>query len=193
MQNHKKHKKPFYRPSTLGLTLCFLTFIFSISSVYADMSEFVDGPQIKGFGKHAPVKTATVAKDTIMKVAFDVGAPAKKGAINRRFDSLARFINMHVASGLKTENIQLALVVHGKASLDLLDNPTYQKAHQIDNPNKALLQVLMQNNVQIILCGQTAAAYDIAHEQLVKGVKTELSAMTAHALLQQQGYSVNPF
>lgn len=189
----QKHEKPFYQPSTLGLTSCFLTFILSISSAYADMSDFVDGPQINGFGKHAPVKTATVAKDTIMKVAFDVGAPAKKGEINRRFDSLARFINMHVASGLKAENIQLALVVHGKASLDLLDNPTYQKAHQTDNPNIALLHVLMQNNVQILLCGQTAAAYDIAHDQLVKGVKTELSAMTAHALLQQQGYSLNPF
>lgn len=189
----QKHTKPFHQPSTLGLTFCFFIFVISLSSAHADMSDFVDGPQIKGFGKHAPVKTATVAKDTIMKVAFDVGAPAQKGAINRRFDSLARFINMHVASGLKAENIQLALVVHGKASLDLLDNPTYQKAHQTDNPNKALLQVLMQNNVQIILCGQTAAAYDIAHEQLVKGVKTELSAMTAHALLQQQGYSVNPF
>lgn len=177
--------------SYLALSLCMFTFCIPVA--YADMSDFADGPLIKGFGKHAPVKTATVPSDTIMKVAFDVAAPAKKGEINRRFDSLARFLNMHVAAGLKVENIQLALVVHGKASMDLLDDKAYQKAHQTDNPNKALLQVLMQHNVQVILCGQSGAAYDIAHDQLVEGVKTELSAMTAHALLQQQGYSVNPF
>jgi intracellular sulfur oxidation DsrE/DsrF family protein len=160
---------------------------------YAKLDDFKDGTVIKGFGKYAPVATASVDKHTKMKVAFDVGAPADAGQLNRRFDSLARFINMQVASGVPKENIQLALVVHGKASFDLLDKPSYQKLYKQDNPNIPLLQALMENGVRVILCGQTGAAYDITLSQLVKGSEVALSAMTAHALLQQDGYTVNPF
>jgi intracellular sulfur oxidation DsrE/DsrF family protein len=157
------------------------------------MSDFKDGPVIAGYGKHAPAESTTQLKDTKYKVAFDVGNAAEPGELNRKFDSLARFINMQVAAGVPKENIHLALVVHGKASFDLLDNDTYQKAHQLDNKNKPLIQSLLANNVRVILCGQTAAAYDISLVQLIAGSEIELSAMTAHALLQQQGYTVNPF
>ena len=51
----------------------------------------------------------------------------------------------------------------------------------------------MSNNVRVILCGQSAAAYDVKNDELVNGVEVELSAMTAHALLQQKGYTMNPF
>lgn len=169
---------------------CVITSSFSL---HAKINDFKDGTVIKDFGKHATVATSTVNKNTKLKVAFDVGKAAETGEVNRRFDSLARFINMHVASGVLQENIQLALVVHGKASLDLLDNATFQKAHKLDNPNKPLIQALLANNVRVILCGQTGAAYDISLEQLIEGSEVELSAMTAHALLQQQGYTLNPF
>lgn len=162
-------------------------------SLQAGMEEFKDGPVIKGFGKHALVPTQSVDKNTILKVAFDVGEAAKLGDVNRRFNSLARFINMHVAAGVKKENITLALVVHGKASFDLLDNATFHKAYKQDNPSKALIETLLANNVAVILCGQTAAAYEITKKQLVQGVEIELSAMTAHTILQNKGYTINPF
>ena len=163
------------------------------AAVHAQMSAFQEGPLIKGFGKNAAVSTHTVSKDAKFKVAFDVGAAAKAGEINRKFDSLARFLNMHVAAGVNPDNIELALVVHGKASFDLLDHATYQKLNGLENANKPLLRALLANNVRVILCGQTATAYEISLAQLVAGSEIELSAMTAHALLQQQGYSVNPF
>jgi intracellular sulfur oxidation DsrE/DsrF family protein len=122
-----------------------------------------------------------------------VGSGAEAGQINRKFDSLARFINMHTAAGVKPEKIELALVIHGRASIDMLTNASYKKVHNKENPNLALLSALMSHNVKVILCGQTAAAYEIEPSQLVEGAEVWLSAMTAHALLQQQGYSLNPF
>lgn len=176
-------------PTFFACMMC----VFS-GSIHAQTAEFKDGPLIIGFGKHAPVSTHTVAKDAVFKVAFDVGSTNdKKDEVNRKFNSLARFINMHVAAGVKPDNIQLALVVHGKATLDLLDHQSYQKSYTYDNPNKPLLNALMSNNVRVILCGQSAAAYDVKNDELVNGVEVELSAMTAHALLQQQGYTMNPF
>jgi len=174
----------------LLITLLVLTIS---QSIQAKMTDFKDGPAIAGYGNHAPVDSKSQIKDIKFKVAFDVGNAADPGELNRKFDSLARFINMQVAAGVPKENIQLALVVHGKASFDLLDNDTYQKAHQLDNKNKPLIQNLLANNVRVILCGQTAAAYDISLAQLIEGSEMELSAMTAHALLQQQGFTVNPF
>jgi intracellular sulfur oxidation DsrE/DsrF family protein len=47
--------------------------------------------------------------------------------------------------------------------------------------------------VKIIVCGQTAAYYGVKTDELLPGVQMALSAMTAHALLQQQGYTLNPF
>jgi intracellular sulfur oxidation DsrE/DsrF family protein len=159
----------------------------------ADLPGFEDGPVITNYGKHAPVASATVDESHRFKVAFDVAKAAEPGEVNRKFDSLARFINMHVAAGVAKENIELALIVHGRASLDLLDEVTYTRVQSASNANISLLKELMGNGVDIILCGQTAAAYSIAQDQLIEGVSIELSAMTAHALLQQQGYTVNPF
>jgi len=168
----------------------------SVQNVYAQsavLKNFDYGPLITDFGMHAKIPNVSLSSETQLKVAFDVAAPGQGGKVNRKFDSLARFLNMHVAAGVPKENIQLALVVHGKAGMDLLDHETYSKVHQQDNANKALLLELMKNNVSVILCGQSATAYEINHSQLIKGVKMDLSAMTAHALLQQQGYTVNPF
>lgn len=181
--------------NVIRLKISLLTLLILVVSATsnAQLSSFREGPVIMGFGKNATVLTHTVSKTAKFKIAFDVGNPADKGEINRQFDSLARFINMHVEAGVDKENIQLALVVHGKASFDLLDHATYQKLHSVDNSNKALLQALMDNKVRAILCGQTAAAYEIDISQLVEGVEVALSAMTAHALLQQEGYTINPF
>lgn len=47
--------------------------------------------------------------------------------------------------------------------------------------------------MRVILCGQSAAASGIERVDLLPGVEMALSAMTAHALLQQDGYTLNPF
>ena len=60
-------------------------------------------------------------------------------------------------------------------------------------PRRQRLQTLQENNVKFYLCGQSAAAQGIGKGDLLPGVKMALSAMTMHALLDQQGFSLNPF
>ena len=55
------------------------------------------------------------------------------------------------------------------------------------------IEALLAEDVRFILCGQSAAALGIQRQSLAPGVQMALSAMTAHALLQQQGYTLNPF
>lgn len=156
--------------------------------------KFTDGPLIKGYGKHAKVKQDLVLDiNQPLKVIFDVSEQGSQDKANNRFNSLARFLNMHAANGYKADNLQLALVVHGKAGFDLLNNKAYQAKFGKSNPNHELLSKLMLNNVKIYLCGQSAAYYDIDNAMLQSGVHMVLSAMTANAVLQSQGYKLNPF
>lgn len=126
-------------------------------------------------------------------MSFDIAAQAEPGTINRGFETAARFLNMHIAAGVPTEQIRLTLVVHGSASKDLLDAQSYQDRFEISSENVVLIESLLANNMEFILCGQSAAFHSVDKTDLVSGVKMALSAMTAHALLQQSGYALNPF
>lgn len=160
----------------------------------ASADKFMSGPVIKNYGKHAKVQQdLKFDKNSTFKVAFDLGKQGEIGAVNTKIETLARFINMHVANGVPAKNINLALVVHGKAGFDLLKGQLYQEKHQQKNANTALLQDLMKNQVTIYVCGQSAAYHGISNEMLEPGVKMALSAMTAHSVLQNQGYTLNPF
>jgi len=61
------------------------------------------------------------------------------------------------------------------------------------NANADLIKTLIAYGVEIYVCGQSAAYYSVDNEDLLPDVKMALSAMTAHALLQQKGYTLNPF
>ena len=151
-----------------------------------DLSAFKPGPVFPQFGPHAPVEGIDeVPADTEFSIAFDVAKTADEGTVNRGFESAARFINMHVAHGVPEDSIRIAVVVHGKAVMDLLARP--------DNTSADMVQVMLGEGVRFIVCGQSAAAYSVKQEDLLPGVEMALSAMTAHALLQQRGYTVNPF
>ncbi len=161
----------------------------------AQMENFKTGPVFEDFGATAPVQMdEPVAKDTLFNIAFDVSTAADPDKINRTIESAARFINMHVAAGVPEENIQLAIVVHGGAAFDLT-NQEFFAAHKDgrENASAAAIAQLQDHGVQFYLCGQSAAAHGITNADLLPGVKMSLSAMTAHALLQQQGYTINPF
>ncbi len=169
-------------------------FMLALSwQVSADISDFAAGPVFKEYGEHAPVPGVELDATVRLKVAFDAGSAAEPGTVNQQFDSLARFINMHVASGVAEENIQLAVVVHGGASLDVLTPEAYQQKQQGTNASLPLVTALLNHNVKIIMCGQSFMGHGLSEKMLIDGVELSLSAMTAHALLQQQGYTLNPF
>ena len=185
-------------PQTVNkiLNLAYLILLtFSIGShAESGLSAFNPGTVIKDFGRIAAVNNQLpIPEDMKFKVAFDLGLAADEGKINRQIDTLARFINMHVANGVKLEDIELAMVVHGKAAMDMTGN-LYQKRNKGTlNANQALIAELTKHQVRFYVCGQTAAYYAIDVEDLLPGVNMALSALTAHAILAQQGYSLNPF
>ncbi|WP_417485275.1 DsrE family protein [Maricaulis salignorans] len=162
------------------------------STSLAGPEDFATGPLIDGYGAVAPVTNQMpIADDTVFRVAFDVSTPAEVGEINRKLDSAARFLNMHVAAGIPGENIHIAIVVHGGAVQDVTTGSHFTPG--MEPANAELVATLIAHGVSIYVCGQSAAYHDVAVEDLLPGVTMALSAMTAHALLQQDDYTLNPF
>jgi len=155
----------------------------------SEETDFTKGPFIKDFGAVAFIDDARLTKDTSFKVSFDLAKAAEPGANNRYLESAARFLNMHTAAGVPADNIDIAIVVHGPAAIDLVNDDRYGGP----NANTGLIAALLNAGVSIELCGQTAAYRNIEKTDLLPGVKLSLSAMTSHALLQQNGYTLNPF
>jgi intracellular sulfur oxidation DsrE/DsrF family protein len=167
-------------------SLSFLPALFILSCVsHADSSSFTTGPVIEDYGPVADIEvTRPLPKDAVFRHSFDVARRAEDGELNRTLVSAARFINMHGRAGMDAERIQVAVVVHGSA------------VHDVSGENSSsaeLVAVLVDHGVQIMVCGQSAAYYEVATDDLLPGVEMALSAMTAHALLQQAGYTLNPF
>ncbi len=153
------------------------------------------GKAIPEFGPIASVESdMLIPEGAKFAVIFDV-AKAKEGKQNRTLVSAARFINMHDAAGVEPVNIRVAVVVHGAAVFDMASNAAYARKYPDSkrNPNAAIIAALIDNSTRIIICGQSAAAHQVKKEEFLPGVEMALSAMTAHALLQQQGYTLNPF
>jgi intracellular sulfur oxidation DsrE/DsrF family protein len=164
-------------------------FLALSGAAYAGPEDFAAGPLIAEFGRVAPVPGAgALPAEAAFHVAFDVVDAGEAGAANPRLETAARFLNMHAAAGVPAERLSVAIVVHGPAAHELT-----RAADGESNANAALIAALIAHGVRIYLCGQTAAHYDIETSDLLPGVQMSLSAMTAHALLQQEGYTLNPF
>lgn len=132
--------------------------------------------------------------DLDYRVAFEIrnGSP-EPDRRNTSLNTVARYLNMHAQAGVPRERIHAAVVVHGTAAWELLDDDAYRERNGVDNPNAELIRELTEAGTRIILCGQSAASRRIPTDHLLDGVELALSAMTAFVVLQQEGYRVNPW
>lgn len=156
---------------------------------------FHSGPVFSTFGDIASVQSdQPIPEGTVFRVAFDVSESATPGQLNRAIDSAARFINLHVEAGVPIADIHVAVVVHGGAVADLLTQAAYAGRNDgATNGSAPAIAALAAQGVEFWLCGQSAAAQQITKADTLPEVGMSYSAMTAFALLQQRGYTVNPF
>lgn len=177
---------------SIAVFACAVAGSFSVAAT--GESDFAPGPVFENFGPVAAVSTDfETPKGVELKHSFDVSKQADAGALNRTLVSAARFINMHARAGVDVEDIDVAVVVHGGAVNDVTGAAHYAEAVSGENANAALIEALTSKGVRVIVCGQSAAYYNVGNEDLLPGVEMALSAMTAHAVLQQAGYTINPF
>ncbi len=176
------------QPNVL-LSLLFTAPLLVAPAVQADQADFHAGKLIPEYGTIADVPDAKpLPPETRFKLAIDITEGGETGKLNSKFVTAASFLNLQHANGIPPENVEIALVVHGMAHRDLLNDEAYGG----DNPNAELLEALQKYQVNVYYCGQSAVARDVSASDLLPGVELTHSATTTHTLLQQQGYSLRP-
>ena len=164
----------------------FAIILAAAAPAHAGPDAFTKGPAIADYGPAADVAgAAAYPEGTVYRIAFDVSKRADEGGLNRTLEAAARFLNMHARAGGAPDAASLAVVVHGQAVNDV--------ATATAGANAGLVKALAEKGVRVIVCGQSAAYYDVAAADLLPGVELMTSAMLAHATLQQAGYTLNPF
>jgi len=171
-------------------------FIFFISPGRSISQTTETGPVIENYGKVWKIEDLSFATETSkeFRVVFDImNSPESHSEINKNIATAARFLNMHAQSGVPWENLKVVLVVHNKASKDIMSSLAYHKRFSVNNPNEALVQEFMAAGVEIIFCGQSSLARGYPIEEAIDGVQLALSAMTALIQLQDDGYQLIKF
>lgn len=159
-------------------------------------SRAVPGPMIHSAGAVFEIERPTFATPTDMefKVVFELAAASSDPArLNPSINTVARYLNMHAQAGVPRERIRAAIVAHGPASWELVDDAAYREEHGTANPNATLIRELIESGVRVVLCGQSAASRGVPRDHLIDGVELALSAMTAFVVLQEEGYHANPW
>jgi intracellular sulfur oxidation DsrE/DsrF family protein len=149
------------------------------------------GPVVEHHGPVYAVPEGSFNLDAAQayKVVMDIGkGPDDPAQLNRSIESAARFLNLHARHGIDPGKLELAVVLHGSGARAALDEEAHQRLFSVPNPNRSLLAELGNAGVGIYLCGQTAAYYDYAPDNLLPQVTMAVSAMTVHVRLQQEGY-----
>jgi intracellular sulfur oxidation DsrE/DsrF family protein len=165
-----------------------------IAALVASPALATDGPVFKGFGSHTPVEhDVAIPKGMVLRHVYDV-TRAAPGTLNPGFETAARFINSHVANGMAERDVAVAVVVHGPAINELTRPAVYAARHNgAANASEAMVKEMLARGVRFLVCGQAANMMGLKKADLLPGVELTISASSAHAILQAQGYTLNPF
>jgi intracellular sulfur oxidation DsrE/DsrF family protein len=165
-----------------------------LAVLFAAPALATDGPVFLGFGSHTPVAAdLVIPKGMVLRHVYDVTA-ASPGKRNPGFETAARFINSHVGNGMAERDVAVAVVVHGPAIAELTNAAAYAARNGgAANASEAMVVEMLRKGVRFIVCGQAANAMGVKKAELLPGVELAISASSAHAVLQAQGYTLNPF
>jgi len=156
---------------------------------------FSTGPAIPDHGPVAPQPADAFNRvpGETYRVLFDVASGSKdEHALNRRLESVARFVNLHARAGIDPKNLEIEVVTHGGTTFDVLSREAYRERFDVDHPNAGLLEALQAAGVTVYLCGQSASAHGVAPDELAPGVKLAHSAMTVLVRRQSEGWVLLP-
>jgi len=141
-----------------------------------------------------PVDNITDKADPAMKykLLFDFAQgtidSVKVKEMNRGLAEIGRIINLHIAAGVKPENLEIVIVARGKAIYSLFSNDAFKKKFKADNPNTTIIQELESAGASFVTCGQAMQLMDIDRSSLQDNVKVAIAAKVALSTYQLKGY-----
>jgi intracellular sulfur oxidation DsrE/DsrF family protein len=147
-------------------------------------------PQIAGHGGVVQVPNAVDPPRKGTKIIFDITADSPPDQVHKGLENLARYLNLNAQAGLAPEDVKLAAILHGQATKITLNDEAFARQTQASaNPNLELMRQLKQAGVELLVCGQSLARNNFATADATPEVTIAVSAMTANANKQADGYA----
>lgn len=150
-------------------------------------------PVIAGHGAVVKLPTAAHQPRAGAKLLVDVTSGGAPESINPALDKVAKYLNIYAGGGKIPAEVHIAVVLHGGATLAVLNPDAYTAKFQTDgNPNLELLHQLHEAGVEFFVCGQSLISKGATPDEVVVFVDTAVSALTAVVNLQSDGYAYVP-
>lgn len=146
-------------------------------------------PPIQGYGSIVPMPDATQQPRPGTRLCLDVTTSGEWERVNPGLEKVARCFNIYASAGTKGTDAQFAVIIHGGALPSILHAEKYRLQFGTDgNPNIDLLQKLHDAGVTIYVCGQAMAQKEWKKSDILPFIEVAVSAITANANHQLDGY-----
>jgi intracellular sulfur oxidation DsrE/DsrF family protein len=150
-------------------------------------------PKIANYGKVVQLRDAAQQPREGSKIVVDVTRGSEVDALNPAIEKVARFVNIYRGAGKTPATVDIAIVLHGDATLAVLSVDAYSKRFGTkDNPNLDCLHELHESGVEIIVCGQSLIGKGAKPDEVVSYADVAVSALTSLVNLQADGYAYVP-
>ncbi|TWU64578.1 DsrE/DsrF-like family protein [Crateriforma conspicua] len=150
-------------------------------------------PVIAGHGAVVKLPSAVQQPRRGTKLLVDLTSGGDVSKVNAGLEKVAKYVNIYAGGGAEPADATIAVVLHGKATLAVLNPDAYAAKFNTDgNPNLALLRQLHEANVELYVCGQTLISSGSKPEDVAVFVDTTVSALTAVVNLQSDGFAYVP-
>ena len=146
-------------------------------------------PQIEGYGSVVALPEAGERPRIGGRVVFDTTAAATAGKLNRGLESAARLVNLYAKEGLAASRPQIAVILHAAATPAALVDLAHERAGGGSNPNRELVEKLLENGVEVWVCGQSVVRSGHALSDILPGIRIAHSAMVFNINRQQDGWA----
>ncbi|QDV51136.1 DsrE family protein [Gimesia fumaroli] len=150
-------------------------------------------PVIKQYGKVVPLPDAAQQPRDESKICVDLTKGGEANKLNPGIEKVARYLNIYQGAGKSPATVQIAIVLHGDATLCVLNDDVYSQRFETEgNPNLELLHELHEAGVEIYVCGQSLVSKGGKPTEVVVFTDVAVSALTSLVNLQTDGYAYVP-
>jgi intracellular sulfur oxidation DsrE/DsrF family protein len=170
----------------------FLLFLMVFSTAFSQGQDIIF-PAIQGYGGVNPVPFETENPDPSAQYKFVIELGRRledKTQVADMLDYAARMYNLHIYAGVPKENIQLAIVIYSGSTPMVLADATHTQRFDQANPNGELIDELLRNGIQVIVCGQSMMKQNLLPTDIYPGVRMAVSRFTATTDLIGKGYKL---
>ncbi len=133
-----------------------------------------------------------IEKREHIRVVYDVRNDDWAAGIGKALYYVRGLIEAYRSQGVPPRQLHVSVVIAGKAAYWLLDDAAYQDFKNDEftyNPNKKVVEELIELGVSVELCNATKKARGWRDEELLPDIKRVHDGYTRLIDLQQQGYA----